>query len=442
MDLKVGETYVMKKAETSSDGGITYLKKGTHVRLVSIGSSRVLVQDLSDDALTDGIWSTYADNLVTEEEYDAMVDDEEPEPIKLEEGAIYVMKRAEVSGDGLRTYIKKGARVRIESFGTLSVLVKDLSEDALDDGVWMTNPDALMPLEDALEVGETYYMGKAETNSRGDVTFLKKGAIVRLEVWGKNRVVVQDLSDDKSGDGCWYTNPEYLVPIDKPEGSAAREEVEAEVAEKNKCVAPVVPLEDMVDDGVWMTSLDALMPLEDALKVGKVYTMAKAETNSRGDVTFLKKGAIVRLEVWGKDRVVVKDLTDTKTGDGVWYTNPEYLVPIDKPEGSISREEAEASDKNRCCVKEEENKSIAPIVPLEDVVVVKNKHYVSDHQPIETMQANMTNEEFIGFLKGNIIKYACRCGKKDEPLKEAEKIKQYAEWLCIVLSGGTIDPRS
>ena len=327
MDLKVGETYVMKKAETSS-GGITYLKKGTHVRLVSIGSSRVLVQDLSDDALTDGIWSTYVDNLVSQEEYDALeAAGGEPEPIQLEEGSIYVMKYDEISGDGRRVYLKRGARVRVESFGTLSVLVQDLSEDMVDDGIWMTSVGALMPLEDALEVGAIYYMGKPETNTRGDVTFLRKGAIVRLEV-------------------C------------------------------------------------------------------------------------------------GKDRVVVKDLTDTKTGDGVWYTNPEYLVPIDKPEGSISREEAEASDKNRCCVKEEENKSIAPIVPLEDVVVVKNKHYVSDHQPIETMQANMTNEEFIGFLKGNIIKYACRCGKKDEPLKEAEKIKQYAEWLCVVLSGGTIDPRS
>lgn len=328
MDLKVGETYVMKKAETSSNGGITYLKKGTHVRLVSIGSSRVLVQDLSDDALMDGIWSTYVDNLVSQEEYDALeAAGGEPEPIQLEEGSIYVMKYDEISGDGRRVYLKRGARVRVESFGTLSVLVQDLSEDMVDDGIWMTSVGALMPLEDALEVGAIYYMGKPETNTRGDVTFLRKGAIVRLEVWGK-------------------------------------------------------------------------------------------------------------------DRVVVKDLTDTKTGDGVWYTNPEYLVPIDKPEGSISREEAEASDKNRCCVKEEENKSIAPIVPLEDVVVVKNKHYVSDHQPIETMQANMTNEEFIGFLKGNIIKYACRCGKKDEPLKEAEKIKQYAEWLCVVLSGGTIDPRS
>jgi hypothetical protein len=245
-----------------------------------------------------------------------------------------------------------------------------------------------------LKVGETYVMKKAETSSDGGITYLKKGTHVRLVSIGSSRVLVQDLS------------------------------------------------EDMVDDGIWMTSVGALMPLEDALEVGAIYYMGKPETNTRGDVTFLRKGAIVRLEVWGKDRVVVKDLTDTKTGDGVWCTNPEYLVPIDKPEGSISREEAEASDKNRCCVKEEENKSIAPIVPLEDVVVVKNKHYVSDHQPIETMQANMTNEEFIGFLKGNIIKYACRCGKKDEPLKEAEKIKQYAEWLCVVLSGGTIDPRS
>ena len=113
------------------------------------------------------------------------------------------------------------------------------------------------------------------------------------------------------------------------------------------------------------------------------------------------------------------------------------LIPINKPEGSAAdtHEEIEA-------VVAEKNKCVEPIVPLEDMVVLKNKHYISDHQPIETMQSNMTHDEMIGFLKGNIIKYACRCGKKDEPLKEAEKIKQYAEWLCIVLSGGTINPRS
>lgn len=57
------------------------------------------------------------------------------------------------------------------------------------------------------------------------------------------------------------------------------------------------------------------------------------------------------------------------------------------------------------------------------------------------MQANMTPEEFRGFLKGNIIKYACRCGRKDDALKEAEKIKRYAEWLVLSLQEYEINPR-
>ncbi len=70
-----------------------------------------------------------------------------------------------------------------------------------------------------------------------------------------------------------------------------------------------------------------------------------------------------------------------------------------------------------------------------------DKHYQSEHQPIETMQANMTEEEFQGFLKGNILKYVCRCGKKDEALKEAQKIQRYATWLVESLEGKTINPR-
>ena len=314
----------MKEAETSSDGSITYLKKGAKVRLDAIGDSRVLVEELSEDALADGVWATSADKLVTEEEYAAMQEADDAagvEPIQLKRGAIYVMKRPEVSGNGRTVYLKKGARVRVESFGTRSALVQDLSDDMIGGGVWMTSVDALMPLEAALIVGDTYYMGEAEKNSRGDVTFLKRGALVRLESWHGYRVLVQDLSYDKRGGGRWYTDPVKLFPINK----------------------------------------------------------------------------------------------------------------ITKAEETIYDAEAEATDKNRECVKSEE---------FAAELEVKNKHYVSDHQPIETMQSNMTHDEMIGFLKGNIIKYACRCGKKDEPLKEAEKIKQYAEWLCIVLSGGTINPRS
>ena len=314
----------MKEAETSSDGSITYLKKGAKVRLDAIGDSRVLVEELSEDALADGVWATSADKLVTEEEYAAMQEADDAagvEPIQLKRGAIYVMKRPEVSGNGRTVYLKKGARVRVKSFSTRIVLVQDLSDDMVGDGVWMTSVDALMPLEAALIVGDTYYMGEAEKNSRGDITFLKRGALVRLESWHGDRVLVQDLSYDKRGDGRWYTDPVKLFPINK----------------------------------------------------------------------------------------------------------------ITKAEETIYDAEAEATDKSRECVKSEE---------FAAELEVKNKHYVSDHQPIETMQSNMTHDEMIGFLKGNIIKYACRCGKKDEPLKEAEKIKQYAEWLCIVLSGGTINPRS
>lgn len=70
-----------------------------------------------------------------------------------------------------------------------------------------------------------------------------------------------------------------------------------------------------------------------------------------------------------------------------------------------------------------------------------DEHYQSEHQPIEVMQSNMTPEEFVGFLKGNIIKYVCRLGKKDEPAKEAAKIRRYSEWLEKAIKGEKINPR-
>lgn len=69
------------------------------------------------------------------------------------------------------------------------------------------------------------------------------------------------------------------------------------------------------------------------------------------------------------------------------------------------------------------------------------KHYDSPHQPIETMQANLSTLEFIGYLRGNIIKYACRMGKKGEALADAEKIQRYADWLVKTISGEVINPR-
>ncbi len=48
-------------------------------------------------------------------------------------------------------------------------------------------------------------------------------------------------------------------------------------------------------------------------------------------------------------------------------------------------------------------------------------------QPWDVMEAVLTPEEFRGFLKGNIIKYALRQGKKDSD--DAGKAKHYLEKL-------------
>ena len=68
-------------------------------------------------------------------------------------------------------------------------------------------------------------------------------------------------------------------------------------------------------------------------------------------------------------------------------------------------------------------------------------HYDGTIQPLEFMQAQMTQEEFRGFLKGNIIKYVARCGKKDDPAKEMTKVLRYAKWLKESYEGKTVDPR-
>ena len=55
-------------------------------------------------------------------------------------------------------------------------------------------------------------------------------------------------------------------------------------------------------------------------------------------------------------------------------------------------------------------------------------------QPWHVMEAVLTHEEFVGFLKGNIIKYSLRQGKKDSP--DAEKCKHYMQKLEEIKSGG------
>lgn len=64
-----------------------------------------------------------------------------------------------------------------------------------------------------------------------------------------------------------------------------------------------------------------------------------------------------------------------------------------------------------------------------------NKHYKDCLiEPFYLMANVLTVEEFIGFLKGNTIKYAMRAPFKGESEKDLEKYKYYSSLLQYVLN--------
>lgn len=62
-------------------------------------------------------------------------------------------------------------------------------------------------------------------------------------------------------------------------------------------------------------------------------------------------------------------------------------------------------------------------------LIDNQKHYTNNGiQPIQIMKANMTKEEFRGFLEGNILKYPLRYKHKNG-LEDLKKAKTYLTWL-------------
>ena len=60
-------------------------------------------------------------------------------------------------------------------------------------------------------------------------------------------------------------------------------------------------------------------------------------------------------------------------------------------------------------------------------------------QPIEVMRSVLTDAEYIGYLKGNIIKYSMRAGKKAGS-DDAGKAQHYREFLAEALGRKTPEP--
>jgi len=65
----------------------------------------------------------------------------------------------------------------------------------------------------------------------------------------------------------------------------------------------------------------------------------------------------------------------------------------------------------------------------------KSPHYdVGGIAVIDVIKAKLTPWEYRGFLKGNLIKYACRIGHKDNDSRDVEKAIFYGNWLSRELN--------
>lgn len=68
-----------------------------------------------------------------------------------------------------------------------------------------------------------------------------------------------------------------------------------------------------------------------------------------------------------------------------------------------------------------------------DDLQVGGSHYKDmPVQPWTLMEAILTHQEFVGFLKGNAIKYSLRAGKKSGANDDADKARHYLQKLAEV----------
>jgi len=75
-------------------------------------------------------------------------------------------------------------------------------------------------------------------------------------------------------------------------------------------------------------------------------------------------------------------------------------------------------------------------VKLLDDPVNSPLHYTAGGiETIDYIKAKLTPEEFIGYLKGNVIKYTSRAGKKQDTIQDLEKAQWYMNRQIKELKG-------
>ena len=69
-------------------------------------------------------------------------------------------------------------------------------------------------------------------------------------------------------------------------------------------------------------------------------------------------------------------------------------------------------------------------VTKEADMVDNPEHYTfGGIETVDYLKAKLTKEEFVGWCRGNALKYLSRAGHKDEELQEYRKAAKYIEWI-------------
>jgi hypothetical protein len=73
------------------------------------------------------------------------------------------------------------------------------------------------------------------------------------------------------------------------------------------------------------------------------------------------------------------------------------------------------------------NQSAGSPTPITTDMVNHPPHYTSGGiETIDYIKAKMSPDEYIGYLRGNILKYTSRIGLKGDPVEDSGKIVWYA----------------
>lgn len=163
------------------------------------------------------------------------------------------------------------------------------------------------------------------------------------------------------------------------------------------------------------------------MKIIKGRRFVLAEDFIVGANVVIKKDAVVEVlrdeEVENAKNVYVQDLSAEKYADGKWYVPISMLKDAQGLDSPPSTKKACSGNCAVCCGQTKDK--------------FYDAHYaaMAGLEPIELMQLVLSREEFIGFLKGNIIKYTMRAGHKqgEAAEKDIAKAKRYKQWLMEML---------